>query len=116
MGSLIDASIFIAAERGRLDLDVTLRRLPPTEPVLIAAVTASELLHGVERADAAHRARRQVAVEAVLTLFPVVPFDLPAARTYARLLAERAAQGRPIAPHDLMIAATALTHRFRVVT
>jgi predicted nucleic acid-binding protein len=37
-------------------------------------------------------------------------------RTYARLIAERATQGRPVAPHDLMIAATALTSGESVLT
>jgi tRNA(fMet)-specific endonuclease VapC len=46
---LIDTSVFIAAERGQLDLD-TIITAHQGEPVALAAITASELLHGVHRA------------------------------------------------------------------
>ena len=115
MGLLIDSTIFIAAERGRLDFE-RLSAEFANEAVELSAVTAAELLHGVYRADANHRPQREAMVEAVLARFPVRPFDLPVSRTYARLMAERAAQGRPIAPHDLIIAATAMTHGLRLVT
>lgn len=115
MGILIDSSIIIAAERGQLDLRRALAEFG-TERVALSSVTAAELLHGVYRADAAHRARREAFVSAVITDFEVVPFGLPVARTYARLIAERSTAGRPIAPHDLIIAATALTMNSRIVT
>lgn len=116
MGSLIDSGIFIAAERRQIDLDDVLRGLPQDEDVAIAAITASELLHGVLRADPARRPAREALVERWLSLFPVLPFDLTVARTYAKLSVDRVRQGKPVQPQDLMIAATALTHGFRVVT
>ena len=115
MGLLIDSSIFVAAERGVLNFERLLADFAD-EPAALSAVTASELLHGVHRADAEHRGAREAYVAGILSQFPVKPFDLPTARTYARLLAERASQGRPIAPHDLIIAATAMTLGLRVVT
>jgi hypothetical protein len=43
-----------------------------------------ELLHGVHRAAPEHRARRKAFVEAALSAFPPIPFDLlPPARTPA---------------------------------
>jgi predicted nucleic acid-binding protein len=112
---LIDSSVFIAAERRALDFDRLLNDLAD-EPVALSVVTAAELLHGVHRADAAHRPAREAYVAGIFARFPVKPLDLPIAGTYARLIAELASQGRPIAPHDLMIAATALTEGSRVVT
>jgi tRNA(fMet)-specific endonuclease VapC len=50
VGLLIDTSIFVAAERGRLALD-ELRRREGKESVALAAITASELLHGVRGGD-----------------------------------------------------------------
>ena len=44
MGALIDSSVLIAAERGRLDLESVLRDYAETDFAL-AAITASELLH-----------------------------------------------------------------------
>ena len=44
------------------------QQLGPAEDVAIAAITASELLHGVHRASAEHQARREAFVEAVLAV------------------------------------------------
>lgn len=105
---LIDTSVFIAAERGQLDLD-TIFTTHQGEPVALAAITASELLHGVHRAQTPEqRAPREAFVEQVLATLPVVPFDLVVARIHARLWAEVAAQGTTVGAHDLLIAATAL--------
>jgi len=75
----------------------------------MAAVTASELLHGVHRAaDAAVRARRAAFVDGLLELIPVIPFALREARRHAELWAELVRAGTPIGPYDMLIAATAL--------
>ncbi len=49
MAVLIDASILIEAERGRLDLEPHVTR-HGEEEAFLSVVTASELLHGVHRA------------------------------------------------------------------
>jgi predicted nucleic acid-binding protein len=113
---LIDSSVFIAAERRGLrptDLKRTLR----DEPAALAAVTASELLVGVYRADTpVRRARREVFVESVLDAFPVLPFDLPIARHHARVRSDLLSTGRSIGDHDLIIAATAVAHGYDILT
>jgi tRNA(fMet)-specific endonuclease VapC len=126
VGTLLDTTVFIDLERavrllppasamaevtGRLE-----ERLGPDEEVGIAAITASELLHGVHRASAEHRARREAFVEAVLAAFPPLPFGLLAARAYARLWADLAASGHDVSPHDRLVAATAITAGWRVGT
>lgn len=115
MGSLIDTGVLIAIERGQITLHAALAGFT-SEPVAISAITAAELLQGVERASEPHRATRHAAVEDMLSRFPVAPFDLPVARSYARLMAARSKIGQPIAPHDLIIAATALTIGYRIIT
>lgn len=116
MGLLIDSSVFIAAERGRLSLESHLKD-QEDEPVALSVLTASELLHGVHRAsDPRYRARRERFVEAILARFPVVEFDLGVARVHARLWAELAARGEIVAAHDLIIGATALDVDFQVAT
>lgn len=109
MGVLLDTSLLIHYERGR-------RNLPAEEDLAIAAITASELLHGVHRADAAHRPAREAFVEGVLASVPVIPFTLPVARIHARLWAELAAKRRSVGAHDLIVAATALALDWPVVT
>ena len=101
MGTLLDTTVFIDLERAvrRLPPDSAMaevsrrleEQLGPDEEVGIAAITASELLHGVHRAVPAHRARRETFVETVLTAFPSLPFGLLAARAHARIWAALAA-------------------------
>ena len=56
---VIDSSVLVAVERGQLELSTVLAA-SGTSPVAMAAITASELLHGVHRAGtAAQRALRR---------------------------------------------------------
>ena len=109
MGVVLDTSFLIHYERGR-------GGLPAEEDLVIAAITASELLHGVQRADAAHRPGREAFVEGILASVPVIPFTLPVARIHARLWAELAAKRLILGAHDLLIAATALSLDWPLVT
>ncbi len=116
MGLLIDSSIFIAAERGRLTLATHLAG-QEQEPMALSVITASELLHGIYRAEEpAHRMQRERLVEAILARFPVVEFDLAAARVHARLWAELAVRGEVVGAHDLLISASAIALDFQVAT
>jgi len=116
MGTLIDTSILIAVQRGQLD-PVSLRSEDDDELVAIAAITASELLHGVHRlTSAVARARAERFAETVLGSIPVIPFDLEVARVHARLDAELSAAGTPVGDADLMIAATAVALDYRIAT
>jgi tRNA(fMet)-specific endonuclease VapC len=82
MGLILDTSILIADERGKFDMPGFLRQHPTPQP-LITAITASELLHGVERAqDATRKAWRQQHVEQILASIIVQPFDLVQALQY----------------------------------
>jgi predicted nucleic acid-binding protein len=116
MGLLIDSSSLIAAERGQLDLEVALAG-DLDEEVAIAAITASELLHGVHRLKGGVRqAKAERFVERLLDRLPVMPFDVESARVHARLGAELAAKGAAVGAHDLIIASTAVAIDFAVAT
>jgi tRNA(fMet)-specific endonuclease VapC len=126
VGTLLDTTVFI-------DLERAVRRLAPAnamaevsarlehqlgadEEVGIAAITASELLHGMHRAAPEHRTRREAFVEAVLAAFPPLPFGLLAARVHARIWAELAVAGQEVGAHDRLVAATAVAAGWRVGT
>lgn len=116
MGVILETAVLIAAERGTFDMPGYLVALGD-EPVALAAITASELLHGVERArDPAVRQRRGDYVEGILANIPVIPFGLAEARSHARIWAALAAAGMPIGAHDLQVAATALVAGGAVAT
>jgi tRNA(fMet)-specific endonuclease VapC len=126
VGTLLDSTVFIQLERelSRSSACRTLqevssrlqRALGEDEDVAIAAITASELLHGVHRASAEHVARREAFVESVLAAFPPIPFDLRCARVHARLWSELAGTGSDVGSHDRLVAATALAGGWRVAT
>lgn len=59
---ILDADVIIRDEKGALDLKTWLSSRPE-EHFEIAAITVAELWHGVERADAAHKARRREYLE-----------------------------------------------------
>jgi tRNA(fMet)-specific endonuclease VapC len=102
---ILDTGVLIAIERGRLDVDTVLG----ADDAAIAAITAMELLVGVERADEARRQGRAIRVEAILSSLPIEPYNVGVARVHARLAVEAMTQGRPRSAHDMMIAATAVS-------
>lgn len=116
MAVLIDASIIIEAERGRLAI-APLVADRPDEEAFLSVVTASELLHGVHRAtNPDQRARRSAFVEGVIERFPLLEIDLATARAHARVWADLSAAGTMIGPHDLWLAAACIAHGLTMVT
>lgn len=116
MAVLIDASILIEAERGRLDIAPHVARRAEEE-MFLSVITASELLHGVHRAVRAdQRARRSAFVEGVLERFPLLEIDLATARAHAQVWANLASAGKLIGPHDLWLAAGCIAHGLTMIT
>ena len=116
MGLILDTSVLVAAERRTLSLGALLDSVAG-EPVGIAALTASELLHGCHRAaDAGTRARRFAFVEALLDRIPVYEFGLGEARRHAELWAALAREGSLIGAHDMLIGASALARGAALAT
>jgi tRNA(fMet)-specific endonuclease VapC len=116
VGTIVDSSVIIAMQRGQLD-PARLRDEDEDDSLAIAAIAASEILHGVLRQKhAVARTRAERFVEQILASFPVVPFDIAIARIHARLDAELSAAGTPIGDADLMIAATAVWLDYRIAT
>ena len=116
MGLVLDTSILIAAERGQFDFERFLLAESPNRPVYLAAITASELLHGVHRATGVRRKKREAFVEELLAEIEILPFDLAAARQHAELWAKLQIRGEVIGPHDMLIAASCLALKHEVAT
>lgn len=116
MGLILDTSVLIAAEKKRLALP-RFFAAHPDETFFLAAITASELLHGVIRAHpAARRLERGAFVEARLAQLEILDFDLAVARRHAEVWAELEKKGQRIGAHDLLIAATSLHYDYALVT
>jgi hypothetical protein len=91
----------------------------PKHELFTTAISEAELFHGVERMPAGRRREGlRVAIEAIFNGLAghVLPFESSAARTYARLMAQRAATGHPMSQSDVQIAAIAIAHRAILVT
>lgn len=113
MGVLIDTSVFIAWERGEEEIRDTVAQ----ELVYLSAITASELLHGVHRADSARRReQRRAFVESVLAAVPLLAFDMGVSRVHAQIWSDLRSRGQIIGAHDMIIGATAVHHGLRLAT
>lgn len=114
MGLVIDSDVWILAERAGSKLD--LARWSQYGSAYMSAITASELLAGVERASTAQRkAQRGAFVESLLSTVPVLTFSMPIARTHARMVAA-ISKNITAGAHDALIAATAVHHGYAVLT
>ena len=86
----------------------------PAADVQICSVVVAELYYGAHRS--AQVATNIAKVAAFLRQFASIPFDDAAAEEFARLRAFLEAQGQPIGPYDLQIAAIALANGMTLVT
>ena len=110
---ILDTTVFIDAERRGRQLH---RLIADEDDVAIAAVTAAELLVGVDLADDARRPARAAFVRSVLDTVPIEDYDVQVARVHATLLAHVRRTGRPPSAHGLIIAATAAARDRLVVS
>jgi predicted nucleic acid-binding protein len=116
MGVIFDSSEIIALERNRGVVE-NLVAGRENEPFGISVATVAELLHGVERADTdTRKIKRQAFVEKVIEMFPVFPFDIGVARIYTRIWTSLVQRGFTVGSHDLIIAATAISLDYTVIT
>jgi predicted nucleic acid-binding protein len=113
---IIDSSCFVSLERRGLPLSA-IAEMAPNEDVAIATITVSELLVGVHRADSLERRlRRNAFVQGVFASAPILMFDRQVAEVHAELTALLISSGQRVGTHDLLIAATALTHDHDILT
>lgn len=91
-------------------------RLRAEDPsnIRLCAITRGELLYGARRSARASANLRLL--ERFFAPFVSLPFDDRCAEHYAAIRADLAAQGQPIGPHDLQIAAIARAHDLILVT
>jgi tRNA(fMet)-specific endonuclease VapC len=110
---ILDTGVLIRVERGRGRLD---RALQDDDDIVIAAITAAELLVGVELAVADRRTARAAYVDDLLDTIPVEDYTLEVAVAHSRLLAHVRRTGRTCGAHDLIIAATSAATGRAVLT
>lgn len=115
MAIVLDADVIIRGEKGTFDLGGWLNSRPD-ELFQVAAITVAELWHGVERAAAPHKHRRERYLRAVLNSLPILPYTEQTAYEHARIWAALQSAGKMIGAHDLIVAATAIERGSEVAT
>jgi predicted nucleic acid-binding protein len=112
---MVDTNVFILFERRGQAFDLS--PWGSSEEVFISAVSVSELLMGVHRAEnESRRRRRSEFVEAILAGITALAFTTEIARLHADIAAALMRRGQVIGAHDLIIAATARHHALSLLT
>ena len=117
MAYLVDTTVWIEVERGRLHWEKIAATIGP-QAVYISPVTIAELKYGAERArDPGSRARRLAGVGAILRK-PALPIDGTTGVIFGELSAQLAAIGRSreFRLQDLWIRSQAVQHGLTVLT
>lgn len=117
MGVIVDTSIWIDVERGRL-APADIAAITREEPVYLAPPVLAELEYGVQRAQTpAQRHKRAVAVERIRKK-PCLGMDAETGLILGRLAADLDSARRPSTHRiqDLWIAALAVQHNLKVLT
>lgn len=104
---LLDTNIVSHLLRGHASVLQRVEAVPMAS-LSISAITEGELLFGLARRPEA--TRLQQLVQAFLRRVEVLPWDSAVAAAYGNIRAALVAQGKVIAPLDLLIAAHALAN------
>ena len=117
MGVIIDTSIWINVERGKL-APADVAAITKDEPVYLAPPVLAELEYGVWRALTLDQRHRRAAAIARIRNKPCLAMDAETGLTFGRLAADLDSSGRPSTHRiqDLWIAALAVQHNLKVLT
>lgn len=112
---ILDSNTISYYFRGDPQVVPRLQTVRPAD-LAVPAIVEYELRYGLLRLPAEAAAPRLAALEQLLRPLQILPFDSECAAQAARIRAELEAVGRPIGPHDTLIAATALRHQATLIT
>jgi predicted nucleic acid-binding protein len=117
VGVIIDTSIWVDVERGRL-APADVAAVTGEEPVYLAPPVLAELEYGIHRAKTASQRHRRAAAVARIRRKPCLVIDAETGATFGRLAADLDAKGRPSAHkvQDLWLAALAVQHNLALLT
>jgi tRNA(fMet)-specific endonuclease VapC len=113
MKYLLDTNICIAWTKGDEAVKTQLMALSP-EDVVLCSVVKAELAFSIQKSKS--RAKTEHTIRSFTDQFHSLPFDDAAAEKHGVIRAILEQTGKPIGPHDLMIAAIAEAHGLTVVT
>lgn len=112
---ILDSNTISYYFRGDPQVVPRLQALRPTD-IGVPAIVEYELRYGLQRLPPAASAPRLEALVQLLRPMQLLAFDSECAAHAARIRAALEAKGKPIGPHDTLIAATALRHQATLIT
>jgi len=115
MAIILDADVIIKGEKGNFDLIAWLDS-QTGQDLEIAAITIAELWHGIGRATAPHRAKRERYLRTIVERLEPIPYTEITALIHAELWAKLESSGKVIGAHDLILASAALERDSVVAT
>ena len=89
-------------------------RTSSPEDLCLSSVAMAELRYGADRSQ--RRGENHERIDVLATEIQCLDFDLTAARVYGRIRSALEAEGTPIGPYDMMIAAHAVSQGLILVT
>lgn len=110
---VLDTNILICFFKGAGRVPERLMQVAPKE-IGIPAVVLYELEYGIARST--HPKKRQQQLGELCSLVQVLPFGSLEAKLAAAVRVKLERRGTPIGPHDLLVAATALSNNAVLVT
>ena len=120
MGLVLDSTVLVSTERENRTVAAllgSLERRFKDQAIVLSAMSAAELVHGIWRATGPRmRARREEFVEEVFARIPVRAFSLRTARIAGRIDAQNRIKGKVVPTVDLYIGSLAIELQFSVVT
>ncbi|HZL57410.1 MAG TPA: PIN domain-containing protein [Bryobacteraceae bacterium] len=119
-GFVVDSSVLVKAERGKLTTPEVIRNLRQAAgdvPIVISALTVAELGHGIyhAREEGKSRQRRRF-LDELKQYVPIHPITGATAEIVARIGGEQAVNGITVPFADLIIGACALELGYAVAT
>ena len=117
MGFLIDTSVWIDVERGRLTA-AEVATVTGSELIFLSPVTVAELEFGVQRAAEPELRQKRMAALRELQKRPVLSIDDRTGEVFGQLAAKLALSGRghDFRIQDLWLASQAIQHGFSFLT
>jgi tRNA(fMet)-specific endonuclease VapC len=110
---LIDTDIIVFSLKNNVAVQAKFKEMESV-PKAISVVTYGELLYG---AHASRQHEKNLAiVRRLVDIFPVIGIGIPVIEAFAELKRSLETEGRGLDDMDLLIAATALSLNYRLVT
>ena len=110
---VLDTNTLIYFFKGIGNVSSRLLAVSPRD-IAIPTIVLYELEVGIEKTGASAKRRKQL--RQIASVVNILPFGTEEARSSARIRVQLEKAGRPIGPHDILIAGTAVARRGTLVT